>query len=92
MQLLLNQLSVLLNQNHKDPKINGMSLNLISPNNTRWVLDSGVTGHMTGNKNLLHNFISSKSKQYVTVANGDKIKIFGFGSIIFFPKLYHKFY
>jgi hypothetical protein len=53
----------------------------------QWVLDSGATDHMTGNKTLLHNFVSSTTTQYVTVANGDKMEILGFGSIKIFSKI-----
>jgi hypothetical protein len=50
-------------------------------------LDSGATDHMTGNKTLLHNFVSSTTTQYVTVANGNKMEILGFGSIKIFSKI-----
>jgi hypothetical protein len=86
MQQLMYQFTALLNQKPKETKINGMCLNSIYLS-YQWVLDSGATDHMTGNKNLLHNFVSSNTTQYITVPNGDKIEILGF-----FQKLYHKFY
>jgi CRISPR/Cas system CMR-associated protein Cmr3 (group 5 of RAMP superfamily) len=91
MQQLMYQIAALLNQKPKETKINGMCLNTIYLSD-QWVLDSGATDHMTENKNLLHNFVSSNTIQYVIVANGDKMKILGFGSIKIFSKIYHKFY
>jgi hypothetical protein len=41
---------------------------------------------MTENKNLLENFNELTIKQYVTVVNGEKIKILGDDSIIIFSK------
>ena len=57
-----------------------------SKNNLDWILDSGATDHMTGNKNLLHNYKIGKGQEFVYVANGEKMKICGYGSIIVFSK------
>jgi hypothetical protein len=40
--------------------------------------------HMTENKYLLYNFKKCETNQYVTVVNGEKIKILGYGSINLF--------
>jgi hypothetical protein len=41
---------------------------------------------MTENKNILENFNAFSTKQYVTVANGEKMEILGDGSITIFSK------
>jgi hypothetical protein len=41
---------------------------------------------MTENKYLLYNFRKYETNQYVTAANDEKIKIFGYGSINLFSK------
>jgi hypothetical protein len=81
----MQQLSMLLVQN-QGTKSFGISLNSISSLNTQWVLDSGATDHMTGNKNILKIFNAFSTKQYVMVVNGEKIKILCDGSIIIFSK------
>ena len=58
-----------------------------TPKNSRWILDSGTTDHMTGNINLLNSFKNYETKQFVTVANGDKMEILGEGSINIFSKI-----
>jgi hypothetical protein len=55
--------------------------------NTNWLLDSGATDHMTGNKNLLLNYKHLEGKQFVIIANGDKMKILGSASINIFSKI-----
>jgi hypothetical protein len=77
-------LCVLLQQNMNKPS--GMAANLILNSNAKWILDSGATDHMTGNKKLLYNFKKYETSQYVTVANGGKMKILGYGSINLFSK------
>ena len=54
--------------------------------NLDWILDSGATDHMTGNKNLLQNYKIGKGHEFVYVANGGKMEICGYGSIIVFSK------
>jgi hypothetical protein len=49
MQQLMHQFAALLNQKPKETKINGMCLNSIYLSD-QWVLNSGVTDHMTGIK------------------------------------------
>jgi hypothetical protein len=50
------------------------------------VLDSGATDHMMGDKNLLNDYKCHEGKQFVVIANGDRMKILGNGSINFFSK------
>jgi GAG-pre-integrase domain len=50
------------------------------------VLDSGATDHMTGDKNLLNNYKCHEGKQFVVIANGDRMEILGNDSINFFSK------
>jgi hypothetical protein len=79
----MQQLSMLLAQN-QGTKASGSFLNLISFLNTQWVLDSGATDHMIGNRNILETFNKFSTKQYVTVVNGEKMEILGDGSITIF--------
>jgi hypothetical protein len=81
MRQLYMQLSEMLQE------ISSITINLtINNSQTQFVLDSGVTDHMTGNKYLLYNFKKCETNQYVTV--GEKIKILGYGSInIFFKEI-----
>jgi hypothetical protein len=70
---------------------NGIASNLVTNFlNTNWVLDSGATNHMTGDKSLLNNYKCYEGKQFVVVANCDKMEILGNGSIIFFFKNHSK--
>ena len=55
-------------------------------NNLDWLLDSGATDHMTGNKNILYNYQKTKGQEFVYVANGDRMEICGYGSTIIFSK------
>jgi len=84
MRQLYQQLSVMFAPNIK--KASGMVTNLIQNFNTNWILDSGATDHMTGDKNVLNNYKHHEGKQFVVVANGDKMEILGSGSIILFSK------
>jgi hypothetical protein len=43
-------------------------------NQNSWVLDSGATNHMIGNRTLLHNYQKTSYKIFVYVANGEKNK------------------
>jgi hypothetical protein len=75
---------VLLQTNNKNSDmIANSNLNSLQSN---WILDSGVTDHITRNKNLLDNYENWNKVQFVTVVNGEKIKILGSGSIKLFSK------
>jgi hypothetical protein len=65
-------------------KASNMVTNLIQNFNTNCILDSGATDHMTEDKKLLNNYKHFEGKQFVIVANGDKMKILWSGSIILF--------
>jgi hypothetical protein len=80
---LAQHLSMLLQTNNKNSSRIANSLNSFQSN---WILDSGATDHITGNKNLLHNYENWNKVQFVIVANGEKIKILGSGSIKLFSK------
>jgi hypothetical protein len=68
-------------------EISNITTNLtINNSQIQWVLDSGAMDHMMGNKYLLYNFKKYETNQYVTVVNGGKIKILGYGSINIFSK------
>jgi hypothetical protein len=77
--------TILLEKNQKSTSgiIANLTLNI---SQTKWVLHSSATDHMTGNKYLLYNFRKCEIDQYVTVANEKKIKILGYGSIYLFSK------
>jgi hypothetical protein len=57
----MQQLSMLLAQN-QGTKASGSFLNSISFLNTQWVLDSGTTDHMIGNRNILETFNKFSTK------------------------------
>jgi RAB protein geranylgeranyltransferase component A len=62
----------LLNQNRVEKKSYGINLNsFIFSKNDIWILDSGKTDHMIGNKNLLLNFREYDTKRYVKVVNNE---------------------
>jgi hypothetical protein len=64
-------------------------MNKIELNNTtNWIIDSGATIHMTNREEILSGFISHK-KHFVTISDGTKIPIEGFGILKF--KLKDKF-
>ena len=80
MRQLYTQLSVMFQG--KSQKTSGMITNLTQNSlNSKWILDSGSTDHITGNKNLLNNYKKIETKQFVIVANGEKMEILGNGSI-----------
>jgi hypothetical protein len=81
---LAQHISVLLQTNNKNyGMIANTNLNSLQSN---WILDSGETDHITGNKNLLHNYENWNKVQFVTVVNDEKIKILGSCSIKLFLK------
>ena len=43
---------------------------LVSSSSSEWVIDSGVTDHMTGNSSLFSTFQSHPSTSFVTLAYG----------------------
>jgi hypothetical protein len=53
---------------------------------TKWVLDSGAIDYITRNNELLQNYVKWNTTQFVTVINGEKMKIIGSGSINLFSK------
>jgi hypothetical protein len=86
MRQLMEQLSVLLIKN-SEQKTSDISINhIVSSKNSHRILDSGAIDHMIGNENLLVNFNKYNTKQYVTDANGERMKILGDGSIKVFQK------
>jgi hypothetical protein len=70
----------------------GPSTSNVLPNCTQWVLDSGATGHMTKNQNILTNYRKINSDQFFTIANNEKIKIEGWGMVSIFQKNLFKIY
>jgi hypothetical protein len=60
MRQLYQQLSVMFASNTK--KASGMVTDLIQNFNTNWILDSGATDHMMGDKNLLNNYKHHEGK------------------------------
>jgi hypothetical protein len=88
MRQMIEQLTVLLSQNEEKGKAFGIILNSsIYSKNDKWILDLGAIDHMTGNKNLLFNLRKYNTKQYVTVANNERMKIIGDGSIKILSKI-----
>src|SRR4051812_1224547 len=49
---------------------------------TEWIMDSGCTNHMTGDRNLLMEYsLSPSSKKTITFADKGKSKILGLGRV-----------
>jgi hypothetical protein len=48
-----------------------------TPSNTKWVLDSGATDHITGNPQLFNSFHEINDDHFFMVASNEKIKIKG---------------
>jgi hypothetical protein len=49
---------------------------------TSWIIDSGASIHMCNNKEILSDFVE-KTENYVTISDGSKIPIIGYGKLIF---------
>ena len=94
---LLTQLNSLLQQQtsgfvHSKFNFNSCKINNsfkaanLCHNTNKWIIDLGVTNHMTCNQNKLENITQVNNPQHVIVANGDKVKIHGIGTTKFLTK------
>jgi len=52
-----------------------------------WVLDSGATDHITGNKSFFSSLSTSSHLPSITMANGSKVSSHGIGTIHLFPSM-----
>src|SRR3954469_22553491 len=53
-----------------------------SSGRTEWIMDSGCTNHMTGDRNLLmESSLSPSPKKTITFADKGKIKVLGLGRV-----------
>src|SRR3989337_2379797 len=53
-----------------------------TPSATKWVLDSGCTNHMTGDRNLLTDApLTSSHLKHITYADKGKSKVLGLGKV-----------
>ena len=52
-----------------------------------WILDSGASDHISGNKSSFSSFSFPKIPHHVTVANGSKVVSQGNGQVSLFPSL-----
>jgi len=59
-----------------------------SPNIGPWILDSGASEHISGNKHLFTNLSSSSSLPLVTLANGCKTAATGIGQAQILPSIF----
>ena len=61
--------------------VEGNSFACVSQSSTlgTWVMDSGASDHISGNKSLLSNIVYSQSLPSITLANGIKTKPKGVG-------------
>lgn len=53
----------------------------IITSSNKWVIDTGVTNHMTGNPNMFSSFQSHKAPSLVTVADGSTCNSVEYGTI-----------
>ena len=60
---------------------------LVSSSSSEWVIDSGVTDHMTGNYSLFSTFQSHPSASSITLANGSQSCVLGSDTIFPTPSL-----
>ena len=60
---------------------------LVSSSSSEWVIDSGVTDHMTGNSSLFSTFQSHPSTSFGTLANGSQSCVLGSNTIFSTPSL-----
>lgn len=51
-----------------------------SPSNTRWIINSGVTNHMTGLQHLFNSYFPCSTGYCITIANGTCSPIVGIGT------------
>ena len=58
-----------------------MATRITSQDNS-WVLDSGASNHMTGNRGLLHDFRAVRVPWSIKFGNGDEGKVTGLGEVI----------
>ncbi|TPX41284.1 hypothetical protein CcCBS67573_g10585, partial [Chytriomyces confervae] len=58
-----------------------LTVSKTGPRTGSWILDSGASNHMTGNKETLANWTPSSELGKVTVASGDELEINGAGSL-----------
>ncbi|KAL5816220.1 hypothetical protein ACOSQ3_024598 [Xanthoceras sorbifolium] len=52
-----------------------------------WIVDSGASDHMTGDRELFYNFVPNHSNSNVKIADGSLSKVEGTGSITISPNL-----
>lgn len=52
-----------------------------SSNNSSWIVDSGASDHMTGNKSLFTSYSPCKCDMTVTIADGTQSKVLGIGIV-----------
>ncbi|KAL6334496.1 hypothetical protein AAG906_016043 [Vitis piasezkii] len=55
--------------------------------NNPWIVDSGVSDHMTGNASFLHDFTPCYEDFMVRIADGSLPKVVGIGSVMISQKL-----
>ena len=57
------------------------TLHVAKSSSVSWIVDSGVSNHMTGDKSLFSQFYPSRSHHTVCIANGSHAKVVGKGTI-----------
>ncbi|KAJ9535088.1 hypothetical protein OSB04_un001836 [Centaurea solstitialis] len=65
----------------------GNSGKCLASSSSKWVIDSGASDHMTGNSNLLSDFIKPASSAQVTTADGSISQAVGSGTIKLSPSV-----
>lgn len=55
-------------------------------NKNKWIIDTGASEHVTGNKDYLVDYVDIQQAKYVIVGDGRKLKIVGKGNIEVFSK------
>ena len=58
-----------------------LQVHLQAPNDQVWILDSGCSNHMTGNKSFFTSLSRVKDGGAVTIRDGNRCRIIGKGTI-----------
>ena len=53
----------------------------LATSSSKWIIDSGATDHMTGNRHLFSSFTPYASPSFITIADGSYSRVLGSGTV-----------